>query len=423
MASIAFFVRFLKIRLRPVAPVRTGCRRAAGLLGAALLMPGVAVGQPLDEVVRVSLRSYPSIEVARSNRLGAFYSIEQARAGHYPVVDMVGQRRIAGNASNLAQPRMRLNLYASGSVEYGVERESWREQALAATELTTREDVAFGATHAWFRLLKAARVQAALDRNLERHQKLADDFAAIAAIDTGRRYDFVQARSRLEQVRQSVVQGQSEIATARAALARYFPGPIDPASLPWPRELRDPIEAELEDAVLRHPAMEAARRQVLSAESNVRAAKAARGPRVDIEATAGHDRASIVMFTWPAFDLGKGAAESAAVSGLTSARASVQEQELLVRERRETANQAWRSASQREAVATGQIAASNELVEVYRAQFQIGRRNLLDLLNAFAELFNAESAMEQSRVDKSLARYQMEYAVGRLAVVFEGGQR
>ena len=56
-------------------------------------------------------------------------------------------------------------------------------------------------------------------------------------------------------------------------------------------------------------------------------------------------------------------------------------------------------------------------------QFQIGRRNLLDLLNAFAELYSADSALVSARVDRSLARYQMEYAVGRLSKLYVGERR
>ena len=81
------------------------------------------------------------------------------------------------------------------------------------------------------------------------------------------------------------------------------------------------------------------------------------------------------------------------------------------------------AAARREAVADTQVQASNELVSVYRAQFQIGRRNLLDLLNAYSELSNAELAREAAKIDRSLARYQLEYAAGRLYAVFEAGSR
>lgn len=385
--------------------------------------PSPAAAATLEAVLRHAQQNYPAIDAARANRESARFSIEQARAGHYPAVDVTGQRRVAGNASNVAQPRLRLNLYASGAIEAGVERESWRERSLAATELVTREDVTFGAAQAWFRLFRAVRTQMALVRNLDRHERLVDDFAAIASIDQGRRYDLIQARSRTEQVRQAVVTGEAEIAAAREALSRFYPGPVEIATLDFPPELPPPGAMMDEAAVALHPQVEAARRQLLSAEANVRAARASRMPRIDLESTAGADSASVVLVTWPAFDLARGAAEDAAAAALVGVRASVQEQELLVRERQQATTQLWLTSQRRETVAQGQIGAATELVEVYRAQFQIGRRNLLDLLNAFAELFSAESALETARVDRLFARYQMEYAVGRLSKLYDDTRR
>lgn len=390
---------------------------ATVLSGATLC--SVSLAAPLDEVVRHALDFYPAIEVARSNTDSARFLVDQAKAGHFPTVDLASQRRISGNASSLTQPRLRLNLYASGAIEAGVERETWRQQSLSSTELVTREDVAFGAGQAWFRLLRALRQADAARRNLTRHQTLVDDFAAIVAIDQGRRFDLVQARSRTEQVRQTLAGIESEIAAAQEALARFFPQPIRLDALNVPSELPDDPSILSEDAVTRHPSVESGRRSLLAAEASVRAARASRGPRLDLEATGGRDSASIVFFTWPAFDLARTAAEGAAAATLIGARATIDEQERLVRERQRSAVQEHLSARRREDVARRQIDLAEELVDIYRQQFQIGRRNLLDLLTAFNELFLAESAFEGARVDRSLSRYRMEYAVGRFAGLFE----
>lgn len=372
----------------------------------------------LDSVVRAALAAYPSILTAESNREAAHYGVEQARAGHYPSIGLNSQRRIAGLAYNTLGPQFNVNLYASGAIQAGVEREQWREQSLASTVTSTREDVAFAATQAWFRLLRAALLQQVNQRSLERHAKLVDDFAAIANIDQGRRYDLVQARSRAEQVRQFVSAGQAEMAAAQAALLRYYPRPVDPASLNLPPPLPDPGPPN-KDAVTTNPSVEAARRSVMSAEANVRATRDARGPRIDLSANGGAYSSTVVQFSWPAFDLAKSAAQDAAEASLVGTRSALQEQELIVREQQQTAWQAWQAAARSEQVARGQIKASSELIDVYRVQFQIGRRNLLDLLNAFAELYSAETAYENARVDLALSRYQLEYAAGHLARLFE----
>jgi outer membrane protein, adhesin transport system len=396
---------------------RHGARRSIwlslALFCASLAIPAQAV--TLEQAVRAATTGYPSIEVARANTEAARFQIDQARAQHFPSVELNSQRRVAGAGPNSTQlnptqPRLKLNLYASGAIEAGVEKETWREQSLASTEVVTREDVAFGAAQAWFRLLRAVRQVDSIKRNLDRHQLLVDDFTAIVAIDQGRRFDLVQARSRTETVRQTLAGGETEVAAARDALARFYPAPIKLDSLQLPADLPPVAALATDDLVTQHPSVEAARRSLLSAEANV---------RLDLESTAGAYSSSFLLFSWPAFDLSRNAAEGAAGATLIGARASIEEQERLVRERQQSAASESISAQRREAVAAEQVKLATELVEVYRAQFQIGRRNLLDLLTAFNELFSADAALEAGRVDKSLARYRMEYAAGRFAPLFD----
>ena len=373
----------------------------------------------LHDVVRNALANYPAILVAQSNRSVARYDVERARALHYPTVDVLGTRRLAGAAQNLAQPRLRVNVWASGAIDATIEREGLREGALASRELETREDVAFDAAQSYLRLLRGVRTLEATQRNLERHEALVKDFEAIATIDVGRRYDLVQARTRLEQVRLQIAEREAEIASARESLARYFPTSFPVAELSLPPDLREPAPGAAQTALVGHPAIEAAQREVLVAEANTRVTRAERMPRVDVESTVGKQSATQLVVTWPAFDLGLAAAEQSAQAALGGARARLAEQERLVEERQRSALQDYRAAQRRESVSQSQIGLVEELVDVYRAQFRIGRRNLLDLLNAFSELSSAEVTFEASRVDKSLARYRMEYALGRLATHFD----
>lgn len=400
-------------------------RAAALLLAAAATFGSPARSATLDDVVRAALRSYPSLLVARANRDVASFDVARARAQHYPTVDVLGNRRLGGDeaipgqALNVAQPRARLNLYASGAIEAQVERENWREQSLASRELETREDVAFATTSAYLRLVRAYRLRDATLRSLDRHQRLADDFQAIASIDAGRRGDLVQARSRLEVVRLQLTDRDAEIAAAAEALRRFYPEPLGADAVALPPPPADPAESSMQAMLDSHPSVEAARREVLSAEANIRAQKASRLPRLDLDAIAGRFNAQFVTLSWPAFDLGRAAAEDAAGAALSGARANVDDQQRIVAERQRTAWQEWQAARRREEVAGGQIRLADELVAVYRDQFRIGRRNLLDLLNAFNELSAAELAYEAARVDIALSRLRIDYAAGRLSARFD----
>lgn len=394
--------------------------RLPALVLAVLLLPWTrASATSLDDVVRSAIADYPAILAAQANRNVARFDVERARALHYPTVDLLGTRRLAGSARNLAQPRLRVNVWASGGIDATIEREGLRESALASRELETREDVAFEAAQSYLRLLRGVRTLDATQRNLARHEALVKDFEAIATIDVGRRYDLVQARTRLEQVRLQIAEREAEIASARESLARFYPTPIPVADLALPVALPEPAPGPMQTALVGHPSVEAAQRELQAAEADVRVTRADRMPRVDVESTVGKDSATQLVVSWPAFDLGRTAAEQASQAALAGARARLAEQERVIEERQRSALQDYLAAQRRESVSQGQIGLAEELVDVYREQFRIGRRNLLDLLNAFSELSNAEVTFEASRVDRSLARYRMEYALGRLTSLFE----
>jgi len=394
--------------------------RIAAIVIASLIAPwNAASAASLADVVRSALASYPAIAAAQANREVARFDADRARALHYPTVDLLGTRRLAGTARNLAQPRVRVNVWASGGIEATVERETLRESALASREIETREDVAFEAAQAYLRLLRGVRTLEATRRNLERHEALVKDFEAIASIDVGRRYDLVQALTRLEQVRLQMSEREAEIGVARESLARFYAPPIaaDELSLPMPPPA--PAAARAQASLAEHPSVLAAQREVQVAEADIRVTRADRMPRLDVESTLGSENATQLVVSWPAFDLARGAAEQGAQASLVGARARLAEEQRVIEERHRTALQDYEAAARRESVSHGQIGLAEELVGVYREQFRIGRRNLLDLLNAFNELSSAELTFEAARVDKVLARYRMEYATGRLASLFD----
>lgn len=380
-----------------------------------------AAAVPLTEMVNHAIVNYPAIAIARSARNVAKFGIQQARSKHYPTVAVAGAQRLDGDITGSLGPRLNLNLYASGAINAEIDREKWREKSLASTQIERREDVAFAVVQAYFRLLGSVRLRDTTQRSLDRHLELVSDFREIARLDKGRRFDLIQAQARAEQVRFQLAERRTEIALATEGLARYYPLPFDPERLPMPLNLNSPesINNARQFAIAnQHPSVLAAEKQLLAARANLRVARGNRGPRIDVESQTGGNRFSQLTLSWPAFDLAAAAAQDSADAALVGAQAEVDEQRAIILETQRTALASWRTANEREAIATNQIGIAETLVEVYREQFGIGRRNLLDLLNAYSELANAEAAAVISQTDAGLARHQIEYAAGRLSLAF-----
>jgi len=399
------------------SPLRTVLLAAVFLMPASLAQRADAT--TLEAVVRSALADFPAIRVAQANRSVAEFRIEEASARHLPVFELGGAARVAGAASSSALPRARLNLWSGGAIESTIDRERQRAASAERREAVAREEVAFGAALAYLRVLRGWRLVRVTEANLARHERLAALFEDIVRIDAGRRFDLVQAQARVQFVRGTLEDRLAELGSARQALARFHPQPIAPDTLSLPAVAAlpaEPAEAPLQD----HPAVAAARLEVQAAEANARTLRLSRGPRLDLEATGGRDPASLLVLSWPAFDATLTAAERAAVAARLGAEATLQDVEQTVRETLRQAEQDFASAGRRLAQAERQVTLTGELVGIYFEQFQVGRRNLLDLLTAYAELSNAEAAVAGSQVDQALARYRMQFAAGTLVAALDG---
>jgi adhesin transport system outer membrane protein len=398
-------------------------RVVAGLqLAGALAVIPLAAAQttPLDAVVRTALADFPAIRAAQANRSVGGFRVEEARARHLPVFDVGAAVRIGGNAITTPLPRARVNLWAGGAIDAAVEREAQRAASLESREAVTRDDVAFAAAQSYLRVLRATWLVGVTEANIERHQRLVSDFEQIVRFDVGRRYDLVQAQARMQGVRGTLEDRLAELGSALQALARYYSLPIAPSGFGLPAIGAMPQVLHTAQSIDDHPSVAAARREVLAAEANARTLRLQRGPRLDLEAIGGRDPLSQVVLSWPAFDATLAAAEQGAVAEKIGAEATLQDVSLAVLESRRQAGQDFMSAGRRIDQAQRQTELASELVTIYYDQFRVGRRNLLDLLTAYAELSVGESNLAGAQVDQVLARYRIAYTEGRLAPLFEG---
>jgi outer membrane protein, adhesin transport system len=411
---------------RPTAGAETARMRRAraawmvsATMAGALAAPALQAA-PLDVVVRSALTDYPTIRAAQASRNVAGFRIEEARGRHLPTFDIAAAGRVAGAATTQPLPRARLNLYAGGSIDSSIERETQRAAALENREAVTRDDVAFETTRQYLRVLRAARLVGVSEANLGRHQRLAEDFEQIVRIDVGRRFDLVQAQARVLLVRGTLEDRNAELNSARQALARFYPKDLELDTMGLPAVATVAVEPAAPIGDQSHPSVLAARRDLLAAEANARTVRQQRRPRLDLEAVGGRDPLSQVVLSWPAFDASLQAAEQGAAAEQLVAEATLQDVEITIAEARRQAEQDFAAAGRRIVQAQSQVTLASELVAIYYEQFRVGRRNLLDLLSAYAELSNGEANLAGAEVDRALARYRIAYTTGQFAPRFDG---
>ena len=89
----------------------------------------------------------------------------------------------------------------------------------------------------------------------------------------------------------------------------------------------------------------------------------------------------------------------------------------LQREAFELIDKAWAArtiTNDRIAALTRQIAADRRVIEAYTKEYELGQRSLIDLLNAYNQLFNARVQLESTKGTAVFADYQLLAAMGQL---------
>lgn len=415
---------------------------------ATLLAFGLQVqAQSFTDVVQNALTIYPSMLAAKAKTDAQRSDIDRARAAHMPQISYGYTRSKYANTelpasinANTRSPSVRLNLWSGGRIEADAERAEALTQGSEYQEALTRDDVALLAAEAYINWARALELFDLASKNVESHRITLSDIQKIVDVDTGRRIDLEQAQVRMDNAALIKLQRQTELHQARQRLSRFWQGtlPAKPIGLQETltkggrlgnvpqsiEQLMDAVSDEL-------PAIAQQKAQVQAAEAAVGMARGQYWPTVDLTSTRQlnlvnsspvtykEDTFTQVQVNMPLYSGGAtSAGVRTAVSQLTAAQNSLEEARLLAREKASLAYQEWVNAQGRAAQGESQARVGERVVDGYRQQFRLARRQLLDLLNIQAEAFNYQSAATTALYDEKITRARMLAAMGDLAKRF-----
>lgn len=409
------------------------------------LMVSQSHAQSFNEVVKNALQLYPSVAAATAKTEAARADIDRARAAHYPQISYGFARNSYANGelpstlqANAQSPSVKLNLWSGGRIEADARRSEALTLGSQFQESSTRDDVASLAAEAYINWARSLALFDIASKNLSAHQVTLDDISKIVSIDAGRRIDYEQAKVRLDNAALSKIQRQTELAQARQRLSRFWPGAL-PAG---PNGLKEAVQADgslgrlpasLSEALGKVtddlPSVAQQKAQVKAAEAAVSMARGQYWPTVDVQATRQlnlsgkepyqQDTFTQVQLNMPLYNGGATSAQvSAAVKQLQASQSGLEEAQLLAKEKIGFAYQDWASAKSRADQGAAQVRVGEQVVEGYRLQFRLARRQLLDLLNIQAEAFNYQSAATAAFYDEQVMRARLLAATGELAKRF-----
>ncbi len=391
--------------------------------------------QPLETVVAEVLRTHPRLSAARASALGVESEIEVANAALRPKLGFSGGAGRGRNfATNNVNPAGDIAMQGSYPLYDGdraineIARQESRFVNAAQRANQVRDTLISQTSDAYIEVIKQESLEKIALSNVEAHESLMAKVTEIVQLDRGRAIDATQVAVRLQQAKVNLNARRNALNEAITALedltgqgSSRDKAVRDPASA-MPQSLPE-ATALLED----HPSTKAARADAKAADRAALIAAAWDKPKIDVLGTLSNpssfsntryfSNADVRLgVQWSAFDGGAG--KAAALASSQQRMAANEQVKSVVRDLSGDVSRSWAQMKSREGrfVAYSDLAKrAREVREAYWEQFRIGRRSILDLLNAENEGFLATLQAEQERQELLQNQYRVLATTGKLA--------
>lgn len=391
--------------------------------------------------VRMTLHRHPELLLTEAQSRGAESQAREAQAQRAPKVvlsGMTGFEKQKINAASLtnkyeqvqAQARVTMPLLDHG-LKAQIEQRRSASVGADWRLVDKREDLMLRTLETYAEMLRASRLLQLSQANLAMHRDYVQQVKAIAKLDLGRAADLPAAMgrvslaeavntSRLARLEQVRLEFQSLTGLARVQdmpdLVRFAPAST----------LDDAYQAALKAS----PALQVAQADIEAARQGVLLAKAPYWPRLSLDASAksGRDwgglkgqQSDLYLGLQAEWTVPAGGAYGHAVQAATESEVATRyayekaRDELQLR-----VSTAWfdfLAQSQSLDSYTDYVQHAEAMVDASRKQFKIGRRSLLDVLNAENELFTARSNKLSAELDQIKSAWRLVGLQGQLAVV------
>lgn len=413
---------------------------------------GEARSISLDEVIRLAQLNQPTMVQARNTVRQGENSVRRGffNLGYIPTLGIGtnwSQRGGDRYAEGVKLPTTgtpwsygrSLSIGGLTLFDGGQRWNTWRsaQATLSANKtavVTASYSVALSVKTAYYAVLTAREQRSAADRQLESAQQQLAVATAKMNAGAATRADSLTAALAVGQARQAILSADNGIANANAQLTRYAATPFTVTALPNDTSAVTPIElseAELVQLAIDGP-------QVIQSQAQVQAAQAARrgansGYMPQLSLSMGYGWTVDNSKTFELADGATGTSTSLGFNlnytfwdnfqreqtvanariGLENATASLRDNRLLVQQNITQQLTTFSTAMQSIQLAQLQIAAAEENLRVVQQQYNLGTKQLLDLLNAQTQLDNARATLIQSRQNARLAKANIEQIIGR----------
>ena len=400
----------------------------------------------LKDAVSLAISTNPDVGVVSNDRRAIDQELRQGRALYYPQVDL----RVAsgvefsnnattqedthhGNDMTLWRKEGSLTLsqliFDGYFADSEVERQTSRVKSAAHRVQESAEFTGLDAVEAYLEVLRHRERVKNAEADVSIHRQRLQQVQQRAQAGGGNIADVRQAEARLANAESSLVQTQGNLADAQSQFLRVIGQAAD--TLDTPEIPAGAIPTDMDSAVsasvANSPTVAFAKQDVKTAEADVKQQNASLYPdiRLELSATAddnvdgrkNHETGASALVVLR-YNLYRGGADTARIREFKWRLAeAIDTQHKNERKVSDDARVSWNAKEVSQSnyeILQRQVLANERTVAVYKQQFEIGQRGLLDLLDADNELFLARDSLITAKYAEIFANYRLLATMGDL---------
>lgn len=411
------------------------------LAGILISMPCYVSAITLEASLASAIDHSPQLHEQFARFQGGLELQDEARSQYYPQVTLraaigpektdyrSGQELDANLTREDVTLRITQMLFAGMENVSNVDRLALEAEADRLELIAQAENLALDVSSAYMNTRKAEVILGLTDRHVKDHEEILEDVKRLAKNGYANEADIAQVTARLANAKSSFVAAQNNYNDQRARFIRVIG--VEPVDLVDPIAdsslLPESLNVAIEWAVDHHPQLKAAAADSQAARKEVRANQSGYYPRLFVEgvANAGNDRNGFegkdedyrvqLVVEWELFNGMRDVSRSKAANWRYNEAMAIRDNaEQQLYEGTRYAWNAYNSLKQQKDLLRTSVDASTLAESGYITQFKLGRRSLLDLLNAKVEVFIARRNYLTAEYDLTEAAFRLLNATGRL---------
>lgn len=407
----------------------------------------------LKEALQKAIHYHPQIVADRASADATKATIDQEYAGFYPTVDIAVwgglsyveenykqnalQSPLKGESSGVtATPSLNLKqlLYNGELTASQVKKAIANFEQAYGQYLNTIDVRALKAAQAYIQVWQLQKIEALTQENKKIHERILRQITELVVHGELTEADRLQVQARLQDVNFSLalVQGQLEGVKAdfREAIG-CAPDRLSFAAVPAACIGRR-LPGFLQEALRKNKSLQAAQADIQSSKARLDAAKANSLPVVTLEANANYDKnaagvrgedtraLALLVLRYNLTDGGADAARREEARGrVKESGEKLAVQRLALVQEVQTSWALRESAMQQLTYTLNAVREKKEIAKDYEKQFLVGIRSLLDILNAYRDLFDSHIQQVTSEAGVELTKARLLTASSSLLDAFK----